>query len=169
MRQNSYAGFLEKWKSDLITARARRFGLRGHDLAEAQQVIALHIGRFTFDPARSNGASETTALTALIDRQLKSLHRARSRYTHRVGARISRALLASVSYEERHELILDVQNALNRLTPDEQSVCRGLAHGNSIARIAHDLTFSWHKVRRIIAHVRARFATLGLDGWLTTH
>ena len=77
MRPNHYEPVLQKWQSDLIIARARRMGFRGHDLLDAQQEVALAVMLFRFDLAKSNGAAETTALTALIDRQLKTMLRAK--------------------------------------------------------------------------------------------
>ncbi len=75
MFKNNYASVIEKWKVDLIVSRARRLGFRRQDLDDAQQQIVVELLSFEFDPTRSNGATEETAVTALIDHQLLSLRR----------------------------------------------------------------------------------------------
>lgn len=69
MFDNSYDGVLDDWKLKLITRRARRMGFRDFELDDAQQQTVLALLHFRFDPARANGACESTAVTAVIDRQ----------------------------------------------------------------------------------------------------
>ena len=161
------SGF-EQWKDDLIRIRARRLGFRRHDLEDAQQEVALHVLSFRYQQSKSNGASEATALTALADRQLKALLRRRGRYEHHLERlrRERAAAAARNGHRQRMELIVDVRDAVSRLTTIEQAVCRGLAHGHSISRIASDLNRAWHTVRRIVARIRNHFEAIGLSAWL---
>jgi hypothetical protein len=76
MFQNDYGEVVEKWKVALILRRAIRMGFRRHDLEDVQQQVVVELLAFTFDPAKSNGASETTVITALIDNTLKTIRRA---------------------------------------------------------------------------------------------
>lgn len=171
MGANQYGTVLPRWKNDLIIARAKRMGLCGPELLEAQQELVLHVAAFQHEPARSNGASKETALTAVIDRQLKALCRSRSRYDrHQQCARDQRAVNTrgadARSNVDQHLLALDVREAIARLTPREQQVCRLLGEGESVARIAEELGCGWHTVRRIIDRLRALFQGMGLDGWV---
>lgn len=165
MTPNNYEPVLEKWKSELITARAKRMGFRGHDLLDAQQEVALAVTLFRYNTAKSNGAAEATALTALIDRQLKAMLRARARYSRCVH-RAREEGAADEVHHDLHSLVIDVRDAVYRLTPVEQAVCRGLGCGDSIDQIARDLNRGWHTIRRIIEHIRMQFSAIGLDAWL---
>jgi DNA-binding NarL/FixJ family response regulator len=168
MRTTPQPSGFEQWKDDLIRLRARRLGFRGHDLDDARQEVALHVWSFRYQKARSNGACESTALTALVDRQLKALLRRRGRYDrHLERLRCEQAAAAGRNgHHERVQLIIDVREAVARLAPIEQAVCHGLASGHSISRIAGDLGRAWHTIRRIIDGIRTHFETLGLNGWL---
>lgn len=171
MGANQYGAVLPRWKNDLIIARAKRMGLRGPELLEAQQELVLHVAAFQHEPSRSNGASKETALIAVIDRRLKALCRSRSRFDrHQQCARDQRAVHTRCtdarSNVDQHLLALDVREAIARLTPREQLVCKLLGEGESVARIAEELGCGWHTVRRIIARLRALFQDMGLDGWV---
>ena len=161
------SGF-EQWKDDLIRIRARRLGFRGHDLEDARQEVALHALSFRYQRSKSNGASEATVLAALADRQLKALLRRRGRYEHHLEQlRRERATASTRDGHERCiELTIDVRDAVAQLTPIEQAVCRGLAHGHSISRIARDLNRAWHTIRRVIVRIRSHFEAIGLNAWL---
>jgi DNA-binding NarL/FixJ family response regulator len=165
MAPNHYEPVLDKWKSELIAARARRMGFRDHDLLDAQQEVALAVMLFRFDLAKSNGAAETTALTALIDRQLKTMLRAKVRYD-RCVQRAGQEHTADAAHNDLHSLVIDVRDAVDRLTPAEQAVCRGLGCGDSIDQIAYDMGRGWHTIRRIIERIRVQLSAIGLDAWL---
>ncbi len=168
MSANRYPAVLTNWQNNLIIARAKRMGLRGHEVLEAQQEIALHVAAFQHQPERSNGASEATALTAVIDRRLKMLRRAGARYQRRQ----QRAHLLRVRPSDhrqdldRHLLAVDVRDAIAGLPPTEQLVCQLLGQGATIASIARTLCCSWHSAQRIIENIRTQFRGKGLDGWI---
>jgi hypothetical protein len=80
MKRLDYNGQVEPWKVDLIISRAKRMGFRCDEIEDAQQTIIFDVMCFRFNTTKSNGATETTALIALIDNRLKSLLRSKTRY-----------------------------------------------------------------------------------------
>jgi len=81
---------IERWKLELIRARAFRRGLRDGELDDALQEIAIEVMSFRFQPERSNGASEATAVMAVIDRRLSMIRRRQRRYRQRFEVRRAR-------------------------------------------------------------------------------
>lgn len=170
---NRYDGIVDAWKIELIASRAKRLGIRRHDLEDAQQEIVLDILNFRFDAAKSNGACERTALTSLIDRRLMTIARTKKRYEKHVGpmpkkTRDDGAEEREPSTEpiEQHSLAMDVREAIGALSDDEQAVCAALAGGASTADIARQLGRSWHGAAKLVARVRRHFEVLGLDAWI---
>jgi len=171
-----YGPEVERWKVRLIVDRAKRFGFAADELADVQQEVILDVMAFRFDKTRSNGATEVTALRALIDRRLKAIRRAKARYARRVE-QLKSALGASEAepHQERPvprpkdsaSLVVDVRDALATLAPEDRSLCLRLAEGKTIRQIAAERGCSWSKVQRQVERIRCRFEALGLDGWLT--
>ena len=81
MDRPEYDDLVEPWKVALLVARAVRMGFAGEDLKDALQDIMPIVVAFKFELAKSNGAKESTALTALIDNQLRMILRKRARGT----------------------------------------------------------------------------------------
>ena len=168
MFKNDYGPVIEKWKVDLIMARAKRLGFRRQDLEDAQQQIVVELLEFEFDPARSNGATEETAITSLIDHQLLTLRRSRNRYAERVStgsdAISDDESLADVCHD--HERVVtnaDVATAMSRLSPFAQQICSALGDGLSVNEIAQRLGVGWHTVERQVHAIRECFERLGID------
>ena len=164
METVNYDGVVERWKVDLIAARARRMGFRQDEIPDVQQQIILDVIAVRFDSERSNGAKESTALQALIDNQLKNICRASARYqTHleRLGAEQS----LETDFEPE-ELAADVRETLASLSDREQDVCIALAKGESKHEIAGRLGCGWHTIDRLVRRIREHFAECGLDGYL---
>lgn len=160
MFNNAYDGILEPWKVRLICRRARQMGFRGQDLDDAQQQVVLALLDFRFDSAKSNGAKEATALTAVIDRQLALIRRSESRARRRIE-------MAKDSCEESYEatetiLVIDVKSAMKSLSNLDQRICRELALGSSINELARTLGIGWHAVQARIESIRQQFQLLGL-------
>ena len=80
MLTNDYTGIVESAVRRLIFSRTSRFRLRPPEVDDLQQRIVLALLDFRFNGARSNGATATTAITGLIDRQIKAYLRAEGRY-----------------------------------------------------------------------------------------
>jgi DNA-directed RNA polymerase specialized sigma24 family protein len=174
MVANRYDGVVETWKVKLILNRARRFGLP-HDLwPDIQQEIVPDVAAFRFDPARANGAQESTCLTALIDNRLRTFLRGAGRDRRRLEQyRVNRVGVGStamdgmaLAYDEDGSLTLDVRAALGSLSPLERTICEGLSRGLSVANIARLLDCGRGRVRRMIAGIRQRFQVVGLEDWV---
>lgn len=162
---------IERWKLELIRARALRRGLRDGELDDAQQEIAIEVMAFSFRPERSNGATEVTAVTAVIDRRLAMIRRRQRRYRQRFEVR-DHALMPSGAGKEpaepatgaRFDLLTDIRAILAGLRPEDRELCLRLADGMSIDAIAGQLGCGWHTVRRRIDRLRAEFERQGFDG-----
>ncbi len=172
MYSNSYEGVVDDWKVELVERRARRLGFSGQDLLDAQQEIILDIVEFEFDEARSNGATQETALTSVIDRRLKSLLRTRRRYEQRVEPI---DLKFGSDDEDQGEpysepiesvaMAIDVQTIVAKLSREQQVICAKLSQGQSITQIAKQIGRSWHTVNKVICRIRERFQSHDVDGW----
>jgi len=162
----NYGAELEPWKARLIVSRAKRLGFAGHDLADAQQEVILDVLAFRFDESRSNGASEATALTSLIDRGLRAFRRCRVRYTNRIEKYASALGSDACETSTPQSLVMDVRDAVAGLSPEDRMLCTDLADGKTIRRIAAERGCSWSTVRREVARLQRHFEELGLDGWM---
>ncbi len=173
MYRNDYAEAIEKWKVDLIVSRAKRLGFRPEDLEDAQQQIVLTLLSFEFDAERSNGASERTVVTSIIDHQLLALLRARRRYKNRVTnddeIRSDDPSLAC-EWRDGYRLTMasDVNTAMSRLSPTSRQVCELLAEGHSSHQVAQRLGIGWHTVQEHIRSIRRCFERSGIDHLVTS-
>lgn len=175
MNIHFYTPVVESWKVELIVSRAKRLGFRRHDVEDAVQDIVLDVMGFRFEAERSNRATEATALTALVDRRLKSLLRAKCRY-HGLLERAGEELLRggdnfcegqpTFDSTDQQQLALDVRDSLEQLPPLERIICLALSRGESISAIARRLGCCWQTVDRLVSCIRERFETGGLAGWI---
>ena len=164
---------IDRWKLDLVRARAVRLGFRGADLDDVQQDILIEVLSFRFQPERANGANERTALVSLIDRRLLMARRQQRRYQQRLD-RIQQwtnpedaALdVEQATHEEHTGRRLDIGEMLATLTPEDRVLCSALAAGESIDAIAHRLECSWHTVKRCIERLRKHLIEKGVDGYV---
>lgn len=168
MFKNDYGPLIEKWKIDLIVSRAKRLGFRRQDLEDAQQQIVIELLEFAFDPARSNGATEETAVTALIDHQLLTLRRSRARYAERVTASDDQwgsdeSLIADDSIQEQVATNTDIATGIAQLSPLARQICEALSDGLSVNETAQRLGVGWHTVERQVRSIRECFRRLGID------
>jgi len=161
---------IERWKLELIRRRAVRCGLRSHDLADAVQEVALAVMNFTFQAERSNGASEKTALTALVDRRLAMIRRRTARYRRRFealewspDASQEQAEPTEPSGEPQLDTVADTQAVVARLSPEDQQLCRLLSEGLSTAEIARRMGCGWHTIKRRMERLRAEFERMGFE------
>lgn len=162
---NRYDGVVKAWKVRLIRSRARRFGIPRHDWPDIEQEIALEVMAFRFDAAKANGATETTALTSVIDNRMKMfLRRARALRNRVKDCHAADAEAALVCEDEGASAALDVQQALVALPVPERAVCFALSRGESLRKIAAAADCSRASVERAIRHIRRHFERMGLDG-----
>lgn len=166
MHNNRYTDIVDHWKIDLLRIRARRLGIGAHDIQEAEQEIAPLLATFRFDP--TNGATERTALTRVIDNRLKNVKRRSARYARHIAESRCMKRDEAVDTTARSLLAIDVRDAVAGLPDREQTVCRRLLDGESVHEIAKQMGCTWHTIRRLLDGIRERFMAMGLDGWLGT-
>jgi len=173
--RNPYGELVEQWKVDLIAARARRQGVQRHDLDDVLQEVILAVIAFKYDTRKANGATETTALTALIDKKIAFFRRGQARMQEREKeycavkglCNVSRAEdIATPSGEEARSLVLDVRAACAKLNRLEHEICLAQAHGEPECLIAARLGISRYESDRIVDSIRERFGNWGLKGWV---
>ncbi|TET37968.1 MAG: sigma-70 family RNA polymerase sigma factor [Planctomycetota bacterium] len=162
MNRLDYDGLVESWKVDLIISRAKRMGFRCDEMEDLQQELILDVMHFRYDTAKSNGATETTALIALIDNRLKKLRRSETRYRahlERLAVERKRAYASTPS----ECWVNDVREAVEFLPMREYMVCCLLGRGYSKLQIANALGCGWHTVDRLMRRIRKHLLALGLD------
>jgi DNA-directed RNA polymerase specialized sigma24 family protein len=167
MRSIDREHVVDRWKLDLIRARAVRRGFRGADLSDVQQEVLLQVLGFRFQPER--GATEATALTALIDRRLSMARRRQRRYERHLERAETFTDASEAARSSRQEEIsrsLDLQSVVGSLAPEYQELCRMLSAGHSAGAIAHQLGCGWHTVKRRNERLRDIFVEMGMDGYL---
>jgi hypothetical protein len=169
---NDYSQLLETWKADLILDRAKRKSFRPDELDDVTQEVVQAVLSFRFLPEKSNGATELTALTAVIDNQLAALRRSRARQCRReekhrrlCGARAWKAAPEPTvaSHEDEVCLKLDVRAAVAGLSNQEQTICAALVQGENRATIATSLGISRYEMDRLVDSIRSHFSALGLN------
>ena len=169
-----YKGQIEPWKIHLAISRIKTFGFPKPDWLNILQELAMVLMNFTFEPAKANGAKQSTALCAVIDRQLKTMIRAEVRESAKIHRYAQNLLHTSpavvdghdLGYMETTPLRMDVREAVGHLTPFQRAICEGLGNGKSAHQIAKELGVGWHTVKRAIALIRMYFAGIGLGGWV---
>jgi hypothetical protein len=163
---------IEQWKTDLILEIARRKGFKREALEDACQQLALVVLEFKYDVSHTSGATERTALTSLIENQLNMKMRSEGR-RNRHNQKIRRVCGPSrfeqmtcntqIEYERRFELGVDVRATVNRMTMQEQSVCKALSIGTPCVKVAADLGISRHALVQILNRVRKQLINAGLE------
>lgn len=175
MFANSYAGIVQPEIPNLIVTRARRYQVMPEEIDDLQQQIVPVVSRFVFDPARSNGATRQTALTAVVDRQIKAYLRARTRHEERIKRLQERSrprahdctVVADPSTQpDAIDLRMDLERAFGLLTDRERDICRDLARGATVSSIAKRLNCGRDTIDRAMAHIRQAFELAGLEAWV---
>lgn len=155
-------------KLELIRSRAVRLGFRRHDLEDAIQDVILDLLEFTPDPDKTNGASESTVLVAVIDRRLMECLRSRKRYKgmiERCGAMLTaEEELLTDSGIGGGDTSMDVATLVSGLPEFEQRVARMLAEGHTATAIARDLGVDRRVTNAAVESIRTRFEEAGLGG-----
>ncbi len=174
MLPNRYTGMVEPKVARLIVSRARRMRLRPDEIDDVQQQLVPTLASFEFDEARSNGASRTTALTSVIDRQIKAYLRSRRRYRKRLarihanpGRYATRILARHIpAPPEPVDLRLDLEAAMERLSERDRAICRLLGDGWAVQPIAEQIGCDRETVSRAIVRIRETFIAAGLQAWV---
>ena len=172
MFTNSYGEVIEPWKVELIVRRARRWGIAGSDLDDAQQEIVLSLLDFVYDPENLSGASEVTAVTAVIDRRLAMIRRRETRHLRReerfraiavVVDEVLRVTPNTVLDEDDRNLAIDLKSVIEDLSPRARRVCECLSEGRTINEVAGVLGIDWRVVRREIDAIRLHLHKAGIE------
>lgn len=164
--ENGYGGLMEPRDVGLITKWARSFGFRDDELPDLEQEIALEL---ISAPFRENGgASRRTFVGSVIGRQLRRVLRNRRRDKRRVNFEacpleaVGEDSLPSVDGIERLCLRLDLQDAMDRLSAEEMSICVSLLRGESRAEIARAMGVSRAAVQKRVAKLAEGLRRRGL-------
>ena len=113
---------------------------------------------------------EQSFVIAVIDRQLMKIMRDRKRDVRRISfgwesldqAIVREKAFFAMGRSERHALRLDVQQALEKMTPAERAVCEALSEGRSQAEIARETGRSRTSICRVMKKLRGKFRRQGL-------
>ncbi len=171
----SYESGIPRWKINLALSRIIGFGFPEHEWDGLLQNLAIEIVGFRYDPEKSNGAKESTALYSLIDNRLRGYVRSEYRQQIVFESLEERMEASGESVEDsprfrrgdKKALRFDVRQAVASLPSAERTVCEGLMHGETIGQIARRLRCGWHTANRTLARIRGRFERMGLHAWIT--
>ena len=175
MERNEYGGLIARWKVDLIRARAKRLYFRVDEIDDLEQIIVQELITADFDPDVPGGASERTFVIAIIDRQLLKVKRDRHRDKRRasfesasldVDPVFTEKAFFALTRSEKHELRMDVREALIGLTPEERSICEALGYGHSQAEIARVTGRSKAAICNEVKRLRSKFRKWGLGEYV---
>ena len=170
--KKQYAGVFDEWKIDLALRRIMAMGFVPSDWPDLMQELAIVMLGFRYDPAKANGATEETALYAVINKSL--LHHLRTRC--RESAKIRRyarelGVKADGTGEEPFCLLdapmqMDVAHVCAHLDEFDQKVCSAIAAGNAKAQIARKIDCDWHTVKKAVGRIMKHFEAHGLKYWV---
>lgn len=153
-------------KLQLIRSRAVQLGIRRHDLEDAIQEAMLELLEFSPDPEKTNGASESTILTKVIDRRLFKWLRDRNHHQEIVERSWlmmpSEEELLTDSRVEGSDTEMDVATLVSELPEFEQRVARMLSEGHTATSIARELGVDRRITNAAVECIRARFEEAGL-------
>lgn len=164
--ENGYGGLMEPRDLGLVTKWARSFGFRDDELPDLEQEIAVELIGAPF--SADGSASRRTFVASVIGRQLKRVLRNRRRDKRRINFEacpleaVGEDSLPSVDGIERLCLRLDLQDALDRLSPEDRSICASLLRGESQAEIARARGVSRAAVHKRVAKLAEGLRRRGL-------
>ncbi|MCL2645402.1 MAG: helix-turn-helix domain-containing protein [Phycisphaerales bacterium] len=164
MFANNYAGMVPPEVLELIARRVRYYRIRADEHDDLQQQIVPLLMEFRYDPAISNGASETTAMTAVIDNQIKVHRRANRRHQRRIE-RMQTQVRESTT-DATADLRLDLKNAMTQLSEQDRVICQHLAQGHTTTDIAQRLNCCRATVDHAVWRIRKTFEDTGLKIWI---
>lgn len=169
---NWYEGAFDAWKARLAISRIKALGFPKRDWLDLMQDLAMVILKFNYDPDHTNGATEQTALYAVINRHLLSRMRRRYRdyqrfeqYLRSLGIHEDGSYVGPVPCAEMDlALGMDIERGLSCLSKLDQAVAHGLAEGMSKAALARKLGCEWNTIHKAVGRIRQAFLGAGLGG-----
>lgn len=160
-------------KLNLIKTRARLLGFRRHDLEDAVQEVMLTVLEFVYDFEKSNGATEATALTTVIDRKLIDLKRTKRCYAGLLDRATEQLASDHQGYfdgpcvndqsGEKRIVSAEVEAVIAKMGDEMQQVCRLLMDGMQTRGIARRLKMGWNRADELVTAIRERFEEAGLN------
>jgi len=175
MPANSYVGIVEQEVPRLVVSRARRMHIDRDEIDDLLQQIVPKLAKFEYDPSRSRGASRTTAMTAVIDRQIKAYLRAKNRYQKCIErVKVMSGDSASGRPGRPHhitqldlvDLRLDLATAMATLSARDRMICHGMGDRLPVTVIAEQVGCGRDTVSRAIVRIREVFTAAGLLAWI---
>ena len=173
--RNDYGDLIERWKVDLIRARARRLFFREDEIPDLEQTIVMELLKADYQPEVPGGASEHTFVIAVIDHQLKEVRRYRAREKRRWDYEALsiedgpdvRDEIKSLSVEQDDQgLRLDLAQAMRHLRPAERELCVALGQGQKQAVIARATGRSRAAICDEVRKLRDKLQKWGLKEYL---
>ena len=166
MFTNNYAGMVPPEVLELITRRVRYHRIPPDELDDLQQQIVPLLIDFRYDPAIANGASETTAMVAVIDNQIKTHRRARRRYRRKIERFQMQTREPSTTPHDQVDLRLDLERVLAQLSERDRAICQQLGQGHTTTDIAQRLNCGRDTVDYAVWRLRKVFKDAGLQIWV---
>ena len=166
-----YEGVIETWKAQLALYRIQAMKFPKSDWPDLMQELVILIMGFNYDPANSKGASERTALFAVINRHLLFVMRGRKRdeenferYLESLGVKPDGSYEGPLQYQEPESfLYLDVQQTVQGLSEFDKRVAKELADGSRRIDIAEKFECDWKVINKSVQRIKAHFEEHGLD------
>jgi len=164
MFANNYAEMVPPEVLELIARRVRYYRIRADEHDDLQQQIVPLLMEFRYDPAIANGASETTAMTAVIDNQIKVHRRANRRHQRRIERMQTQVRESTI--DTTIDLRVDLKNTLSQLSPPDRTICQHLSQGHTTTDIAQLLNCCRATVDHAVWRIRRVFKDAGLQVWI---
>jgi len=166
MFANNYAGMVPPEVLELITHRVRYHRIPPDELDDLQQQIVPLLMEFRYDPAVANGASETTAMVAVMDNQIKAHRRARRRYRRKIERFQMQTREPSTTPHTQVDLRMDLDRVLAQLSERDRAICQQLGQGHTTTDIAQRLDCGRDTVDYAVWRLRKVFKDAGLQIWI---
>ena len=166
---SNYKGVIEEWKVALILAIAKKRGVPKDEWEDVVQELILDVKKFQYDAANEAGATEATAIAAVIERRIIDMFRSKKREQKmmRKFQQLREVNTDSVdAHEETIDLPLDVITALETLKPTEYKVCALLMKGKTSEYIAKRLKWTWRKMDSVTSHIGHQFTKHNLGHYV---
>ena len=172
--QRRYDKVMASWKVDMAVRRLRKLGFPGRYWPDLMQELAILILGFQYDSNRADGATEQTALYAVITKHLLYRMRGRyrelhgfDRYLRHLGVHEDGTTLEPDPFVEFiTPLQLDVRQQIARLPAFERAVAEGLSQGRNKAELAREHDRDWHTINAAARRIGEHFKAGELDGWV---
>lgn len=170
--ENQYEGVIPAKVVKMIRCLAQKMGLRKDDQQDAEQLAAMEVMNFNYDPQKCNGASEDTMLYALVLNTLKAFIRAKTRHDQRVEEYATLFPIDPETGEYLHPSDddpfrdADIRLLVMQLPPCKQTICECLVKEIPQREMAQMLGVSRNRLLEMIEEIRQTFCDAGYSDWM---